>query len=587
MGLGAKLADLRTCIFITSWLEHFAGTQYKCLAKSLSSLPIFVPSSVVDKITLIIEHFIFLVPIFWIILLQGFSMLLVRYGLLLKWDNSVNAFRRLLESLLEIFLGIRIFWVLLLVGGVFLVFCFHLILCSIFRNSASGGWTESCLVVESYWSIVLLVFLLWAWFLRVSHEFLRGKGHASKVWAEAKRLWTHLHHLSSKIHAWIWGCHHTSWSHTVRSMNHASCNCLLLLVISFFLWALGDFSHLLKMQKAAKGISMSLSLHHSQSLLVVRTLSMHWARSDQHLLSLVAHEALHVLLILNLLKLLEGMMLVVHHLLHLYIVARHQIWVLAQFLISLLWRLLSKWNLWNLLLTVNVVGFDLEVFLLILSILVGITSSWTTENAILSGTCSLVWGNELVGLVTEGINASILWLIIGNSVLLTNTFCLSGQHLYILLLVKLTSLSLVHLSLTNSTGETALSCLLVVGTWVAESTTETIWKSSSWKFEQLLTERWNMGQFLMGSSFTFLMALVKYTVGSFSNFWANIFCLIMPWSSDICGYLSIKLTWGGLSMVHSPAHGTGICICAAFQSLTLGHWGLSASYYLAWFLNIS
>ena len=161
------------------------------------------------------------------------------------------------------------------------------------------------------------------------------------------------------------------------------------------------------------------------------------------------------------------------------IVARHQIWVLAQFLISLLWRLLSKWNLLNLLLTVYVVGFDLEVFLLILSILVGITSSWTTKNAILSGTCSLVWGNELVGLVTEGINASIVWLIIGNSVLLTNTFCLSGQHLYILLLVKLTSLSLVHLSLTNSTGETALSCLLVVGTWVAESTTETIWKSSS------------------------------------------------------------------------------------------------------------
>jgi len=120
---------------------------------------------------------------------------------------------------------------------------------------------------------------------------------------------------------------------------------------------------------------MSLSLHHSQSLLVVRTLSMHWARSDQHLLSLVALKALHVLLILNLLKLLEGMMLVVHHLLHLHIVARHQIWVLAQFLISLLWRLLSKWNLWNLLLTVYVVGFDLEIFLFVLSILVGITSS--------------------------------------------------------------------------------------------------------------------------------------------------------------------------------------------------------------------
>ena len=113
----------------------------------------------------------------------------------------------------------------------FLAFSFAFILCSIFSYSV---WcrTKGCLLMNSHRSRAL-VHVCWARFLRVSPIVLLTKWHASKG------------NKSREVHARMrW--HHTRWSHSMRSMDHTSCNLHLLLVICFLFGTLCSFSHLLK-----------------------------------------------------------------------------------------------------------------------------------------------------------------------------------------------------------------------------------------------------------------------------------------------------------------------------------------------------
>ena len=63
---------------------------------------------------------------------------------------------------------------------------------------------------------------------------------------------------------------------------------------------------MLEVEEAAKSISMGLSLHHGESLLVVSPLTMHWTSSDMQLLVLAVFD---VLLVLHMLEVLEILVL--------------------------------------------------------------------------------------------------------------------------------------------------------------------------------------------------------------------------------------------------------------------------------------
>ena len=77
---------------------------------------------------------------------------------------------------------------------------------------------------------------------------------------------------------------------------------------------------------------MSLSLHMSHCGFIVCTLTMHWAASNHHLLCLMTLEAIKILLVVHLLKLMEAEMLLLQHLIHLRLII---LWRLARMLIAL------------------------------------------------------------------------------------------------------------------------------------------------------------------------------------------------------------------------------------------------------------
>ena len=105
----------------------------------------------------------------------------------------------------------------------------------------------------------------------------------------------------------------------------------------------------MEIQEATKGISVSLSLHHSKCLLIVGTFSMHWTSSDMHLLILTVF---HILLILHVLEVLKVLIFLL------------VVWILFRGSLLLGWW---PWTLSLLTSSIDVVRLDLEVLLLFVS----------------------------------------------------------------------------------------------------------------------------------------------------------------------------------------------------------------------------
>ena len=85
------------------------------------------------------------------------------------------------------------------------------------------------------------------------------------------------------------------------TVNHASSDLLLLLIVLFFSLALAHFGHLLEVEEAAVGVCMCLRLHHGQRLFVLDALTVHWAGPDalQLLVLLCLEMVVHLLLVVE------------------------------------------------------------------------------------------------------------------------------------------------------------------------------------------------------------------------------------------------------------------------------------------------
>lgn len=93
------------------------------------------------------------------------------------------------------------------------------------------------------------------------------------------------------------------WIVSMRSMNHASGNGLLLLEVVLLDLALGDLGHKLEVHEAALGVGVGLGGHEGHCFLVVievRVLSVLGAFFDRSLVGLHALEAFQVLVVLPL-----------------------------------------------------------------------------------------------------------------------------------------------------------------------------------------------------------------------------------------------------------------------------------------------
>lgn len=290
--LWAKLADFRLPIFI-HWSIHFVARQHQGL-QSLSSFPVFVARGVMDVAVLVLKGGFS--PTLRVNLLKSICMMLVEdcgllifsvqafwWGIIMFFDNSI------IRALI-----INIHLLTLLVLG-------SLIFCSIFRHT-SGVPSECTLVMERYLSISLVILRR---LLRLLVEVLRHK------LTEAVSLRAEWHHsLGSKRHAYhVRVRHHSHGVHAVRPVNHAAGYSLLLLEVCLFLRSSGELDHLFEVDEAAKSVSMGLSLHVCHSGFVMSCLTVDWAISNHHMLSLVALEAFQVLLIMQLLELVETQML--------------------------------------------------------------------------------------------------------------------------------------------------------------------------------------------------------------------------------------------------------------------------------------
>ena len=171
--------------------------------------------------------------------------------------------------------------------------------------------------------------------------------------------------------------HDASRRDSVRPVNHAAGDGLLLLIVSLFFVTFGNFDHMLEVEEAAKGISVGLSLHHCQGFLVVRPFSVHRARPDMHLLRLTVF---HVLLILHMLELLEvlKLLLVVRVLLLRHLLARRA---------RTLGLLVAP--------SVDVVRLDLEVLFFLLASRPRLSRGRAAEDAVLSRRGCLVRSDVL------------------------------------------------------------------------------------------------------------------------------------------------------------------------------------------------
>ena len=293
----------------------------------------------------------------------------------------------------------------------------------------------------------------------------------SKVW-ESERWW-HAHHTSRWVR-----------SNPMGSMDHASRDSLLLLVIWLFFLTLGDLDHVLEIKEATKGIGMCLSLHHSKSLFVVSALTMNRARSDMHLLVFIVF---HILLVLHMLIILEVLVLLFH---------------VSELLRRAL--LLGRWT-WALSLlssSVDVVRFDLEIFLLFID--------WTSLACCRASEHAIVPGGRLLPLVrshvlsTERIHSPSIWLV--------------GMF------VVLFWFAILKLALGGSwtflRSATLDEVVIVAHSWMSVSTSVARRNTSVARKIEQRRAKWRYVCPLMECSrFRFLNALIKNAIHLIGGFW--------------------------------------------------------------------
>jgi hypothetical protein len=86
---------------------------------------------------------------------------------------------------------------------------------------------------------------------------------------------------------------------SMRSMNHATCYALILLVASFLLWSLGCFCHVLKVLEKVISESMRLCVPHGYLFFKGCPFTMHWTGSHQHLVFRFFHVELVAVVLSN------------------------------------------------------------------------------------------------------------------------------------------------------------------------------------------------------------------------------------------------------------------------------------------------
>lgn len=114
-------------------------------------------------------------------------------------------------------------------------------------------------------------------------------------------------------------------------------------------------------------------------------------------------------------------------------------------------------------LAVDVVRLDLEVLLFILAVLMRSPGCRSTEYAFISRT-SIERSNELSILSVEWVHTGPMRLVEGKVIMLGNAFLLGLNFLL--------ALELNSLDWSNSTRRAALISVLVVATWLAETSSE-------------------------------------------------------------------------------------------------------------------
>jgi hypothetical protein len=278
----------------------------------------------------------------------------------------------------------------------------------------------------------------------------------------------------------------------MRSMDHASSNCLLLLVKGLLLWALRNFDHLLEVEEAAEGVSMSLSLHHGQRLLVGRSLPMDRALLNMHLL---VFAVFHVVLVLHVLEVLELVVLSLQ--------VEHGRVLLA----------LGHGRL-GVACPVNVVRLDLEVLLLVLPRLLGLPRGGAlAEDAVLPRRRRLV-RPHVVG--RERVHSPCVIL---------------KSMLVVLVLFRLLKLTLRWAR--RFLGHAALDHVVVVAASLRQGAAAKPRGHAgvARKVEQLLAEGGDLGSSVVeSSSFTFLNALIENAVDVLTPFARLCATLpLLPW----------------------------------------------------------
>jgi hypothetical protein len=262
----------------------------------------------------------------------------------------------------------------------------------------------------------------------------------------------------------------------------------------------------LEIQEATEGVSVCLSLHHGESLLVVRALSVNRATLDMHLLIFAAF---HVLLILHMLEMLE---------------------VLIILLFILLFWLLSWTGALSLhsTSTIDIVRLDLEVFLLSVLWCLGHLGGGASKDAVFPSGSSLVRSDVLLG---------IKWI---------DPSCIILKSMFVVLLVVLL-LTIIKLTLRWSwafLGSATLDeVVIVTKSWLSVSTSVAGGNARvARKIEQLLAEWRNVFSMLIqSSSFTFLNALVKNAIHVIAWFGSATIPHV-AWCLNVCAHFNMVWT---------------------------------------------
>ena len=109
---------------------------------------------------------------------------------------------------------------------------------------------------------------------------------AVRLWL-GKSMWRHVLVLHLLL----------SWHKSVRAMDSAPCNRLLVLPVEFLVRTLCMLSHHFKVEVAAVSVRSDLGLHHLIGLVATALLSMNWAGLDLVVLLLLFSLLLHLIVI--------------------------------------------------------------------------------------------------------------------------------------------------------------------------------------------------------------------------------------------------------------------------------------------------